>query len=76
MSTRYEDVGYDLTKPVKIYVTNQATGVVVELKHEYAPQPVTSLPTTGVPEGSTGYDTTGSKAVVWTGAAWEVVTSV
>jgi len=68
MSARDIDIGGDPT-----VFTFRADGVAV--MQIIPPTATASLPA-APPEGSFGYDTTLGKLVVWTGAAYEAVTSV
>ena len=68
MSVRDIDIGADTTV-LTIRVDGTAVMQIIP------PTATASLPA-APPEGSFGYDTTLGKLVVWTGAAYEAVTSV
>ena len=62
-------------KELQKYREYDSAGAVVEVVHFLKPAITASLPA-APPEGSFGYDLTLNKLVVWTGAAYEAVTSV
>ena len=77
MSLRKIDIGNEIVEAVIQVTRNKGTAGEQNLFAIYAPMPTASLPTlAATDEGSLAMDTTLSKLVVWTGAAWEAVTSV
>jgi len=73
MAERNIDIGTE-DEVLKV-VTNAGTPGQTQVVHFLRPLATADLPA-APPEGTMGYDLTLGKLVVWTGAAYEAVTSV
>ena len=77
MAERNIDIGNDAVEAVIQVTRNAGTAGQTNLFAIYAPMTTANLPTLATTDkGSLAFDLTLGKMVVWTGAAWEAITSV